>query len=168
MDSPTDAAYSHVRRFGEMFEAALENPTPPTIVAEKIREIIENSTQKLRHPVGPDAEGFLGWRASMSDEDWIEWGALSDDAWYERVKNDFGLDARAKRRPATVVSRRRLAPACKPGPRARRKRNPPQNDGTRSRNHMELVDQTGVSWNRIVVWLIQLDTLRACGIETSA
>jgi NAD(P)-dependent dehydrogenase (short-subunit alcohol dehydrogenase family) len=104
MDSPADAAYSHVRRFGEMFEASLENPTPPTIVAEKIREIIENPTQKLRHPVGPDAEGFLGWRASMSDEDWIEWGALSDDAWYERVKNDFGLDARAKRRPATVVS----------------------------------------------------------------
>ncbi len=99
-DAPTDAAYPQVRRFGHMFEASLDRPTPPTVVAEKIREIIEGGTQKLRHPVGPDAEGFLGWRASLTDEDWVEWGALADDAWYERVGKDFGLDARSKRRPA--------------------------------------------------------------------
>ena len=103
-DAPTDTAYPQVRRFGQMFEASLENPTPPTIVAEKIREIIESGTQKLRHPVGADAEGFLGWRASMTDEEWVEWGALPDEAWYERVAKDFGLDARAKRRPATGAS----------------------------------------------------------------
>ena len=79
-------------------------PTPPTAVAEKIREIIESGTQKLRHPVGPDAEGFLGWRASLSDEDWVEWGALPDEVWYDRVAKDFGLDARSKRRPVTGVS----------------------------------------------------------------
>jgi NAD(P)-dependent dehydrogenase (short-subunit alcohol dehydrogenase family) len=95
-DVPTDAAYPQVRRFGGMFEASLEKPTPPRIVAEKIREIIETGTQKLRHPVGPDAEGFLGWRASLNDEEWVEWGALPDEAWYERVSKDFGLDARPK------------------------------------------------------------------------
>jgi NAD(P)-dependent dehydrogenase (short-subunit alcohol dehydrogenase family) len=100
----TDAAYPQVRRFGHMFEASLEKPTPPTIVAEKIREIIESGTQKLRHPVGPDAEGFLGWRASLTDEEWVEWGALSDDAWYERVAKDFGLDAGSKRGSATGAS----------------------------------------------------------------
>lgn len=100
-DVPTDAAYPQVRRFGHMFEAALEKPTPPTIVAEKIREIIESGTQKLRHPVGPDAEAFLAWRASLNDEDWVEWGALPDEAWYERVATDFGLDARSKRTQAT-------------------------------------------------------------------
>jgi NAD(P)-dependent dehydrogenase (short-subunit alcohol dehydrogenase family) len=94
---PTDAAYPQVRRFGHMFEASLDNPTPPAVVAEKIREIIESGTFKLRHPVGPDAEAFLAWRASLNDEQWVEWGALPDDAWYERVANDFGLDARAKR-----------------------------------------------------------------------
>jgi NAD(P)-dependent dehydrogenase (short-subunit alcohol dehydrogenase family) len=97
-DASTDAAYPQVRRFGHMFEASLEKPTPPTVVAEKIRQIIESGTQKLRHPVGPDAEGFLAWRASMTDEDWVEWGALPDDAWYDRVGKDFGLDARSKRR----------------------------------------------------------------------
>ena len=74
-EARSDAAYPQVRRFGHMLEASLEKPTPPTIVAEKIREIIESGTQKLRHPVGPDAEGFLGWRAAMTDEEWIEWGA---------------------------------------------------------------------------------------------
>jgi NAD(P)-dependent dehydrogenase (short-subunit alcohol dehydrogenase family) len=93
----SDGAYPQVRRFGHMFEASLDRPTPPGIVAEKIREIVESGTQKLRHPVGPDAEAFLGWRASLSDEQWVEWGALPDDLWYERVLTDFGLDARSKR-----------------------------------------------------------------------
>jgi NAD(P)-dependent dehydrogenase (short-subunit alcohol dehydrogenase family) len=99
---PTDAAYPQVRRFGHLFEASLEKPTSPTVVAEKIREIIESGTEKLRHPVGPDAEGFLGWRTSMTDEDWVAWGALPDEAWYERVGKDFGLDARSKRGPRPV------------------------------------------------------------------
>ena len=91
-----DGAYSQVRRFGHLFGAALDTPTSPTVVAEKIREIIEDGSDTLRHPVGPDAQAFLGWRASMSDEDWVAWGALADEAWYDRVNHDFGLDARAK------------------------------------------------------------------------
>jgi NAD(P)-dependent dehydrogenase (short-subunit alcohol dehydrogenase family) len=102
---PTDAEYSQVRRFGHMFAASLDHPTPPAVVAAKIREIIENGTQTLRHPVGPDAEGFLGWRASLSDDQWIEWGALPDDAWYERVKKDFGLDVEGKRSLETAARR---------------------------------------------------------------
>jgi hypothetical protein len=31
----------------------------------------------------------------MSDEQWVDYGALADDAWYDRVKADFGVDARA-------------------------------------------------------------------------
>jgi NAD(P)-dependent dehydrogenase (short-subunit alcohol dehydrogenase family) len=92
----TDEQYPQVRRFGHLFAASLEHPTPPAIVAAKIRDIVESGTQALRHPVGPDAEGFLGWRASLTDDQWVEWGALPDDLWYERVKTDFGLDARSK------------------------------------------------------------------------
>ncbi len=47
----------------------------PQVVAEKIREIVESGTWQLRHPVGPDAEPFLSWRGSMSDEQWVQWGA---------------------------------------------------------------------------------------------
>jgi hypothetical protein len=44
--------------------------------------------------VGPDAEPFLQWRASMTDEQWVDWGASDDDTWYRNVERDFGLNAR--------------------------------------------------------------------------
>ncbi len=86
--------YPQQRRFAAMFTASLKNPAPPSVVGEKVVEIVESGTWRLRHPVGPDAEGFLGWRKAMNDEEWVEWGALDDDAWYERLKADFGMDAR--------------------------------------------------------------------------
>jgi hypothetical protein len=52
----------------------------------------------LRHPVGPNAMPFLGWRTAMNDEEWVNWGALDDDAWYDRVRSDFGLDAHPRDR----------------------------------------------------------------------
>jgi len=94
--STTESAYPHVRRFPRMFQAALATHRGPEIVADKIREIIDGGTWQLRHPVGPDAQPFLDWRASMSDQEWIEWGALDDDAWYARVQKDFGMDVRPK------------------------------------------------------------------------
>jgi NAD(P)-dependent dehydrogenase (short-subunit alcohol dehydrogenase family) len=86
--------YANQRRMAALFAAALKNPAHPSIVGEKILEIAKSDTWKLRHPVGPDAEPFLGWRRAMSDEAWVEFGALDDDAWYDRVKTDFGLEAR--------------------------------------------------------------------------
>jgi NAD(P)-dependent dehydrogenase (short-subunit alcohol dehydrogenase family) len=88
--------YPQQRRFAAMFAAALKNPVPPSMVAEKVLEIVESGTWQLRHPAGPGAAPFLQWRSMMSDEDWVDWGALEDDAWYERVKVDFGMDARSE------------------------------------------------------------------------
>ena len=31
---------------------------------------------------------------SLNDEEWVAWGALDDDAWYQRMKQDFGMDLR--------------------------------------------------------------------------
>jgi NAD(P)-dependent dehydrogenase (short-subunit alcohol dehydrogenase family) len=100
-EAPSGSLYPQTVRFANLFEASLENPASPSLVGDKIREIIESGTWQLRHPVGPDAEPFLGWRASMTDEDWVNWGALEDDVWYERVANDFGLNARPKQRRTT-------------------------------------------------------------------
>jgi len=94
--STTQSTYPQVRRFPRMFQAALATHRGPEIVAGKIREIIEGGTWQLRHPVGPDAQPFLDWRASMSDQEWIDWGALDDEAWYARVQKDFGLDIRPR------------------------------------------------------------------------
>jgi NAD(P)-dependent dehydrogenase (short-subunit alcohol dehydrogenase family) len=75
-----------------LFQASLERPVPPTIVAAAIRTIIESGTWKLRHPVGPDAEPFLNWRAAMTDEQWVDFNALDAESFRKRVKTDFGLD----------------------------------------------------------------------------
>ena len=88
------STYPQGRRFAGMFTAALGNPTGPGLVADRIRDIIEDDSAGLRHPVGPDAIPFLEWRAAMTDEQWIEWAAVDDEAWYSALESDFGLDAR--------------------------------------------------------------------------
>lgn len=84
--------YPHSKRQAALFAAALKTPTPPTLVADKILGVAESSSWKLRYPVGPDAEPFIAWRASMSDEQWVDWNACSDAEWYDSVKRDFGMD----------------------------------------------------------------------------
>lgn len=91
---PDQSHYPHNRRIAGMFKAALQNPSSPFLVGQKICEIIESGTWKLRHPIGPDAEPFLQWRASMNDEQWVDWGAADDTTWYQSVERDFGLNAR--------------------------------------------------------------------------
>jgi NAD(P)-dependent dehydrogenase (short-subunit alcohol dehydrogenase family) len=90
--------YRQVRRYAKLFRAAFESeaPRPPSLVAEAIRGIIESGTWKLRHPVGPGSVPAIEIRKTMSDEEWVERGALDDDAWYERIEREFGLDVRPK------------------------------------------------------------------------
>jgi NAD(P)-dependent dehydrogenase (short-subunit alcohol dehydrogenase family) len=92
--SEASSLYPQQRRNAALFRASLTNPAPPSLVADKVVEIAFSRSWQLRHPVGPDATPFLGWRGQMSDEAWVDFGALEDDAWYDRVKADFGLDAR--------------------------------------------------------------------------
>jgi hypothetical protein len=91
-----NSLYPQSFRFGGMFSASLEHPTSPTLVADTILDVAESGTWKLRHPVGPDAQPFLDWRASMTDEQWVDWNAAPDEEWYKAVQESFGLDARAK------------------------------------------------------------------------
>ena len=85
--------YPQVRRIAAMFQGTMAaRAGQPQVVAVKIREIIESGTWQLRHPVGPDAEPFLGWRGSMPDEKWVDWGAQTDSEWLQSVKTDFGMD----------------------------------------------------------------------------
>ena len=85
--------YPQVRRIAALFEATMAaGAGQPQVVAQKIREIVELGSWQLRHPVGPDAEPFLSWRGSMTDEKWVQWGAQSDSDWLKSVKADFGMD----------------------------------------------------------------------------
>ena len=89
-----NSIYPQANRFGGLFVASLKTPTSATIVADKILEIANSDSWQLRHPVGPDAAPFLGWRASMTDEQWVDWNAATDEDWYNAVETSFGLNAR--------------------------------------------------------------------------
>jgi NAD(P)-dependent dehydrogenase (short-subunit alcohol dehydrogenase family) len=103
--APLNASlYPHAFRMAGLFTASLQNPAPPLLVGQKIRDIVESGTWQLRHPVGPDAEPFLQWRASMTDEQWVDWGASDDDTWYRNVERDFGLNAHQQKRTGTQSS----------------------------------------------------------------
>lgn len=86
LSAEADSIYPQVKRFGSLFAAALKTPTPAALVARKILEIADSGTWQLRHPVGPDALPSLEWRASISDEKWVDWYAVSDEDWYKRFR----------------------------------------------------------------------------------
>jgi len=91
-----NSPYSQKERLAKLFRAVLKNPVPPSLVAEKIAEIVASESWQLRYPVGPDALPFLGWRNSMTDEEWVDLHGADDDTWYGRMERDFGLAIRPK------------------------------------------------------------------------
>lgn len=90
---PGASPYPHRARFAALFANSLRNPVPPSLVGEKILDIVKSRTWQLRHPVGPDAEPLLGWRNGMTDEQWIEFNASDDETWYRNM----GLELAAAR-----------------------------------------------------------------------
>jgi len=93
----SDSVYPQSNRFGGLFAASLKTPTQATLVADKMLEIANSESWQLRHPVGPDAIPFLAWRASMNDEEWVDWNAANDEDWYKAVESSFGLNARPEK-----------------------------------------------------------------------
>ena len=87
-----DSPYPHSRRLRALFAASLAKPTPPSVVADAIREIVDGDSWRLRYPVGPDAVPILKGRASKTDEQIVEEASQSDEAFVARVKRDYGLD----------------------------------------------------------------------------
>ena len=87
---PAASVYPHARRMATLFAWSLEQPTQPAVVADKILEIIGNGEWRLRYPTGPDAEGYLQRRASMTDEQWVERGAADEETWTSGVERSFG------------------------------------------------------------------------------
>ncbi len=89
---PQGSPYPHAKRLRAIFAAALAKPTPPSVVGDLIRDIVDGDSWQLRYPAGPDAVPILKSRASKSDEQVIEEAAQSNDEFIKRIKRDFGLD----------------------------------------------------------------------------
>jgi NAD(P)-dependent dehydrogenase (short-subunit alcohol dehydrogenase family) len=92
IEVPAPSRYPQGSQFSSLFRASLQHPTPPSVVAAVIRDVIESGTWTLRHPAGPDAAPFLTWRSAMSDEQWTEFNSLDAEAFRQRVRKDFGMD----------------------------------------------------------------------------
>jgi NAD(P)-dependent dehydrogenase (short-subunit alcohol dehydrogenase family) len=88
--------YPGARRLGAFFAASLSMiQIPPSVVGQKIREIVDSGTTVLRHPIGPDAAPLLARRQSMTDEQWIASGSIpDDDVWAAGIQQALGIDMR--------------------------------------------------------------------------
>ena len=92
-----ETIYPHARRIHAFFTNPAKPQAAATLVAEMIRYVIEGNDPRLRFTVGPDALPFLGWRGTLSDEDWVGLGGIQRDTdYFERVFIDTGVDLRSK------------------------------------------------------------------------
>lgn len=76
--------YAHASRIAAFFTTTLRNaPVPPSVVAQKILDVVTSGTWQLRHPVGPDAVPLIEFRRGMNDEEWVDLHS-SDDAEFQK------------------------------------------------------------------------------------
>ena len=87
--------YPHGGRMRAFYLPAANGGPPPSIVAETIEGIVDGKITSFRNPTGPDAEPFLGLRASQTDEQWIALSdTLDDDVYFDRFLALSGMDLR--------------------------------------------------------------------------
>lgn len=94
--APKDSPYPQARRLLAVYEAtkSQQSRTSPYVVGKQILDIIDGDSWQLRYPVGPDAEQFLRYRASKSDEAMVSMAGASDAEYIALMKKEFGLDVR--------------------------------------------------------------------------
>lgn len=80
-----ESPYRQRARFSTLYANAAKSPIPPSVVAAKILEIADSGTWQLRHPASPDAAGFIQWRKTMTDEEWIDLNAGDDATFFARL-----------------------------------------------------------------------------------
>jgi NAD(P)-dependent dehydrogenase (short-subunit alcohol dehydrogenase family) len=97
VDAPnaTGAYEDHNRRMFQMYATGLAHATDPFEVAEVIHHAVTTDRPQLRYRTSWGCDELSAGRESMSDADWVALGAApSDDAYYTRFEQLFGLDIR--------------------------------------------------------------------------
>lgn len=77
-----ESPYAQGARFATIFSTSLQQPIPPSLVADKILEVADSGTWQLRHLVGPDTGPLTAWRKSMTDEEWAEVNSADDATFF--------------------------------------------------------------------------------------
>ncbi len=88
-----ETSYPNLERSIAFFSAARDHHVPPEVVAETILQIVNGESATFRNPTGPDSKPLLGFRASMSDEDWIAGADIDDQTWINMMEG-MQLDVR--------------------------------------------------------------------------
>jgi len=78
--------YPQRNRMAARFSDALQNPAPPTVVADNIVDIVSSGSWQLRYLVGADAPGLLEWRRSMTDEQWVDYHSADDETYQKNLE----------------------------------------------------------------------------------
>jgi len=92
-ETPAETKYPIMDRVQAFFAASQTNHVLPSLVGETIRDLLATNDTKLRYPVGPDAALLLGWRASLSDYEWISSANVDEETWIAGM-GQLGLDVR--------------------------------------------------------------------------
>jgi NAD(P)-dependent dehydrogenase (short-subunit alcohol dehydrogenase family) len=95
IDAPnsTDAYEAHYRRMFQFYAAGRANATDPFEVGRVIEHAITTDQPQLRYPVSWSGAEMAALHDRISDADWIELGALEDDADYiDRFREIFDID----------------------------------------------------------------------------
>lgn len=90
---PVNTKYPNQIRLRAYLGASRDNHVPASVVAEAIQAIAMGEQTAFRNPVGADAGPLLGWRASLSDEDWIASAGMDEETWIVGMAQ-LGVDVR--------------------------------------------------------------------------
>ena len=99
-DAPnaTGAYDAHYRRMFAFYAAGIPQATDPVEVAELVHEAWSSPKPSLRYVCSWGGRQIIDGRARMSDREWVALGAAaSDDEYYARFEEAFGLDIRPGR-----------------------------------------------------------------------
>jgi NAD(P)-dependent dehydrogenase (short-subunit alcohol dehydrogenase family) len=91
----TGAYDMHYRRLFDFYAAGIAEATDPFEVAEVIRHAITTDKPLLRYACAWAGAEIIEGRKAMTDEDWVELGALTDDNAYAKAfEAAFGVTPR--------------------------------------------------------------------------
>jgi NAD(P)-dependent dehydrogenase (short-subunit alcohol dehydrogenase family) len=90
---PSSTKFPNQIRLRAYLAASRDNHAPASMVAEVVRTIATGESTTFRNPVGLDAAPLLGWRASLSDEDWIASAEMDEEMWIGGMAQ-LGVDVR--------------------------------------------------------------------------
>ena len=88
-----DTNYPNEIRLRAYLGASRDNHAPASMVADTVLAIATGEQTTFRNPVGLDAAPLLGWRGSLSDEDWIASAGIDEETWIGGMAQ-LGADVR--------------------------------------------------------------------------